>query len=384
MGAGTDRAFTRVFRRAARGLEAAASNLIEGSQTPRGHALAGCHLCRPRGADVRPQQCGDAPGRITGTVTQGVAVTVPIGALTFLVMAIASGTLGEMRLFPPAALLWLAGQGVVHFVLGRICNYKSSQLMGVNLSAPVVQLQVLVAILLAVLTMKETFTVLQAIGSVMMLGGSLAVQHNSSGGQDRRGAASLSGQGELLSSMAGPEPLRPAQFQPKLLSGYLFGLAAAFFYGVSPLMARQAFLIAPTAGTSAGGCVAYLAATAFFGLLLIHQPTRRSVAVVKLNNVGWFLSSAVLVAISQGFVYASLALAPLLVVTPILQLSLIFRIFLSQMINKEHEVMNSAVIIGAATAVLGSILVSLDTDFLVTALHLPMSFGDVLAHRLSP
>ena len=31
------------------------------------------------------------------------------------------------------------------------------------------------------------------------------------------------------------------------------------------------------------------------------------------------------------------------------------------MINREHEVMNTAVLIGAFTAVLGSILVSLDT-----------------------
>jgi xanthine/uracil permease len=51
-----------------------------------------------------------------------------------------------------------------------------------------------------------------------------------------------------------------------------------------------------------------------------------------------------------------------MVVTPILQLSLVFRLFLSQLINRDHEVMNNAVLIGAFTAVLGSILVSLDTD----------------------
>ena len=54
--------------------------------------------------------------------------------------------------------------------------------------------------------------------------------------------------------------------------------------------------------------------------------------------------------------YASLAVAPLMVVTPILQLSLVFRLFLSQLINRDHEVMNAAVLIGAFTAVLGSIL----------------------------
>jgi hypothetical protein len=92
---------------------------------------------------------------------------------------------------------------------------------------------------------------------------------------------------------------------------------------------------------------------------------------------------AVLVAISQAFVYASLAAAPLMVVTPILQLSLVFRLFLSQCINRDYEVMNTAVLVGAFTAVLGSILVSLDTDVLVKLLDLPESLTNLLRYRLS-
>jgi uncharacterized membrane protein len=102
------------------------------------------------------------------------------------------------------------------------------------------------------------------------------------------------------------------------------------------------------------------------------------------ENLPWFLSSAVLVAVSQAFVYASLAVAPLMVVTPILQLSLVFRLFLSQCLNRDYEVMNAAVLIGAFTAVLGSILVSLDTDALLTVLDLPPLLGAFLAYRLAP
>jgi len=86
---------------------------------------------------------------------------------------------------------------------------------------------------------------------------------------------------------------------------------------------------------------------------------------------------------SQAFVYASLAVAPLMVVTPILQLSLVFRLFLSQLINRDHGVMNTAVLIGAFTAVLGSILVSLDTEELTTLLDLPLSLADFLHYRLA-
>jgi uncharacterized membrane protein len=101
------------------------------------------------------------------------------------------------------------------------------------------------------------------------------------------------------------------------------------------------------------------------------------------ENLPWFLSSAVLVAISQAFVYASLAVAPLMVVTPILQLSLVFRLLLSQLINRDYEVMNTAVLIGAFTAVLGSTLVSLDTDEMMTLLDLSPALADFMRYRLA-
>src|SRR5437879_5177972 len=117
-------------------------------------------------------------GVVTGSVLQGMALTVPIGGLSFLVITIAFGELHQLMVFPMAALTWLACQGIVHFVIGRYCNYKSNQLMGVNLTAPVVQLQVPFAMMLAVALLDEKFTVLQAIGSALMLGGSFITQGN--------------------------------------------------------------------------------------------------------------------------------------------------------------------------------------------------------------
>src|SRR5262249_28167252 len=304
-------------------------------------------------------------GVVTGSVLQGMALTVPIGGLSFLVMTVAFGELGQLLVFPTLALSWLACQGVVHFVIGRYCNYKSNQLMGVNLTAPVVQLQVPFAMMLAVVALDEKFTVLQAIASALMLGGSFITQSNA--GKGKKASAPLRirtrrSQEELAALEPTPEPT----FEPRVFSGYIFGLAAAMCYGSSPLMARAAFLNAPGASTLAGGCLAYTAATLFFSLVLLKPGSWGDIKSMKRQNLPWFLSSAVLVAVSQAFVYASLAIAPLMVVTPILQLSLVFRLFLSQLINREHEVMNAAVLIGAFTAVLGSLLVSLDSDELTT------------------
>jgi len=307
-------------------------------------------------------------GVVTGSVLQGMALTVPIGALSFMVMAVCFGVLGELVAFPTVALAWLACQGVTHFVVGRYCNYKSNQLMGVNLAGPVVQLQVPFAMMLAVVMLHERFTVLQAIGSTLMLGGSFATQSNSVKRKPQGSA---------------PEPKPRPVFEPRVFSGYVFGLAAAMCYGGSPLMARQAFLSAPGASAVAGGCVAYAAATLVFSLVLLKSGSWGDIKGMKRENIPWFLSAAVLVAISQAFVYASLAIAPMMVVTPILQLSLVFRLFLSQLINRDHEVMNTAVLIGAGTAVLGSILVSLPTHELSTVLGFPPSLADFLSYRLA-
>jgi drug/metabolite transporter (DMT)-like permease len=319
-------------------------------------------------------------GVVTGSVLQGMALTVPIGAVSFVVMTAAFSALDQIADFPMAALAWLAGQGVVHFVAGRYCNYKSSQLMGVNLAAPVVQLQVPFAMLLAVVTLHETFTVLQAVGSVLMLGGSVITRRKASEGSAASPKARMvTIPGREKEHSGAPEP--KSMFRPRVFSGYVFGAAAAICYGSSPLMARQAFLHAPVANAVAGGCVAYAAATVVFMLVLLKPGSWRDIKDMKLENALWFLAAAVLVAISQAFVYASLAIAPLMMVTPILQLSLVFRLFLSQCINRDHEVMNTAVLVGASAAVLGSVLVALPTDELSVAL--PPFLADVLRYRLA-
>jgi len=67
----------------------------------------------------------------------------------------------------------------------------------------------------------------------------------------------------------------------------------------------------------------------------------------------------------------------------ILELSLVLRLFLSQLINRDYEVMNTAVLIGDLTAVLDSILVSLDTEEVTTLLDLALSLDGFLHYRLA-
>src|SRR6516165_7650686 len=128
-------------------------------------------------------------------------------------MTIAFSKLHQLVMFPMAALSWLACQGIVHFVIGRYCNYRSNQLMGVNLTAPVVQLQVPFAMMLAVVTLHEKFTVLQAIGSALMLGGSFVTQGNA-GKRSKKASAPLPVATPIPTVRCQEEPAAP-RLKPK-------------------------------------------------------------------------------------------------------------------------------------------------------------------------
>jgi drug/metabolite transporter (DMT)-like permease len=236
--------------------------------------------------------------------------------------------------------------------------------------------------MLAVVMLHEKFTVLQAIGSALMLGGAFTTQANAGNGKNRASAPKAPAVTTPTGS-AKPYAKHKPTFRPQVFSGYIFAFGAAVCYGGSPLMAREAFLRAPGVSTVAGGCLAYAAAMLVFSLALLKPGSWQDIKDMKLENMQWFLAAAVLVAISQALVYASLAIAPLMVVTPILQLSLVFRLFLSQLINRDHEVMNSAVLVGAFTAVLGSMLVSVPTDELGTLFGFPLPVAEFLRYRLA-
>ena len=75
---------------------------------------------------------------------------------------------------------------------------------------------------------------------------------------------------------------------PRVFQGYVFALGAAMCYGSSPLMARQAFLNAPDAGTAAAGCLAYAAATLLFSLILLKPGSWDDIRSMSSENLPWF------------------------------------------------------------------------------------------------
>ena len=306
-------------------------------------------------------------GVITGTPIQGMAVTIPVGLLGFVPLALVAGWATHFPHLPARSIAWMAGVGLLHFGLGRYCNYRANQAAGVNLTAPVIQLQVFVSVVLAVIVLGEPCTVLQLLGGVVMVAGALLTQRQpmkpaSAAGSDKRG-------GHV--------------FVPRRTAGYTFATLAALAYGTSPIMARTALAHTDPLTGIFGGVISYGAATAAMLVFLVSPTLRRNLRALHRENLRWFVYSGIFVALAQGLFYSALSIAPIMLVAPLMQLSLVFRFGFANTLTPHHEVFGWHVITGSALSLLGAGAVSIDTNQTLHALHLPASSDAFLGWRIS-
>ncbi|HZO47804.1 MAG TPA: DMT family transporter [Xanthobacteraceae bacterium] len=313
-------------------------------------------------------------GVLTGSVAQAQAIGVPIGVPMFFLFALISGGLGAITTFSHDALLIMAATGVLHFICGRYCNYRSVKAMGANLSGPVVQLSLIVSLLLAVTVLQEGLTPLRVLGIALVILGPL-LMHGSepapAAGVDAVAAAGG------RSMAAGPPP-----FQPRYAEGYLFGLLAAACYGVSPILIRSVVERGGLADSMAAGLVSYCAATTVIALMMVWPGQLRHVLSIDRVPAKWFLAAGVMVTISQMFFYLALATAPVSVVLPILQLHLVFRYVIGRGLNPHHEVVGRKMMAATVLSVAGATALALDPEFMIAQLSQHMTLPEPLVAML--
>jgi drug/metabolite transporter (DMT)-like permease len=306
-------------------------------------------------------------GVLTASVTQALAVTVPLGVPIFLLFAAAFGGLAIAAGLPGQAITCLAAAGVLHFVWGRYCNYRASKAMGAILVAPVQQSNLLVTLALAIFILGEHLTPLRILGIVLVvLGPALTYE---------RGRRNAPGAGALAEA-GGRKP-----FQPNYAEGYLFALLSSTGYGVSPVLIRLALENRELAASLAGGLISYSAAAAAFALILLLPGQWRHVRALDPAAAKWFAIAGVCVCFAQMLRYMALVLAPVTVVTPIQRLSLVFRLYFSRVINPQHEMFGGRIVAATAVSLLGALALSVSTEIVQAALPLPEWARDALNWR---
>ena len=299
-------------------------------------------------------------GVLTGSVAQALAITVPIGLPIFFLAALATGTLGTLARFSGQAIGLLVLAGTMHFVVGRYGNFRAAQAIGTNLSAPVIQLGLVVTLVLAVLVLKEALTPLRVLGIALLALGPALMRN---GASDARPA-------EAQTTEAGLPT-----FQPRYAEGYVFALVAALVYGVSPILVRLALVAGDPGSGIVGGLISYAAATAAVALLMLWPGQLRHARAITPTSLKWFTYSGIAVSIAQMLVYMAYTVAPISVVMPILQLHLALRVVFSRMLNPHHEIFGGRMMLGTALSLLGAVTLSLDTELVLSLIPLPASLA---------
>ena len=94
-------------------------------------------------------------GVITGTIVQGMAITIPIGLPLSIVAVLITGNLAWVLGFSLQGVAALAAAGCVHMVWGRYCNYRATKAIGTNLVAPVQQVNLIITLVAALWVLEK-------------------------------------------------------------------------------------------------------------------------------------------------------------------------------------------------------------------------------------
>jgi uncharacterized membrane protein len=237
--------------------------------------------------------------------------------------------------------------GITHFVIGRYANYRAIGAIGTNLAGPVMQFNLVVSLVLAIVFLGESLTLPRIVGILLIFAGPAVVS--------REGARRAR------------EAVAAAEFTPRMLEGYAFAALAAICYGATPVLLRYAGGGRGLDAVLAGGVISASSASIVILLLLLAPGHWREIRSVAPEATKWFLFSGVMVYLSQVFYYMALALAPVTIVSPIMALSNIFRIHASRWLNPRHEIFGPQVMIATAVSFLGVIVLSISADMLPAA-----------------
>ena len=284
-------------------------------------------------------------GMTGASASQGAFITVLLGVPLFLVAALVSGQLFRAGDIPLNGYLLLAIAGILHFGVGRYCNYRAIGAVGSARSQPIQTMTIPYSIFIAWLFLGETIDLLMAIGILLIMIGPAVIIERSSRlpAAPPRGAAQASG-------VKGAPP-----FQLRQVEGYSFALLAALCYGSSPIFIRAA--LEGQAGVSIlGGTVSYIAA-GLFVLLPMLLPGRRSMMrAINLRTFRLFFAAGFFVFFAQMLRFIALALAPVAIVSPLQRLAALFTLFIAATINRDIERINRKVVIGVIISLAGSVL----------------------------
>ena len=103
------------------------------------------------------------------TAAQGAFITVLLGVPFGFVAVVVTGQIFNFDQIPLSSFLLLAGAGIVHFCIGRYCNYRSIAAIGASRTVTIQAIAVPYSIVMAIVLLGERPTLFMYVAIALIL-----------------------------------------------------------------------------------------------------------------------------------------------------------------------------------------------------------------------
>ena len=265
------------------------------------------------------------------TAAQGAFITVLLGVPFGLAAVVITGQLFNFDGISLNGYLLLAAAGIVHFGIGRYCNYRGIAAIGAPRAATIQAIAVPYSVVMAMLLLGERPTLLMFAAIALILGSPALMI-------DRRG-----------------EGNRAAAVEMRMVEGYAFSLLASVGYGTSPILIRAA--LEDASGVAAVGTfIAYVGASAALLATLALPAQRHLIRAVNFRSMRLFGGAGFSVFMAQLLRFFALSIADVSIVNPLMRMIGVFTLILSYLVNRRLEHITLGVVLGVLVSFAGSAL----------------------------
>jgi len=269
-----------------------------------------------------------------GESFSALVITVFIGTIYFSLAVTFTGEWNKVWSLSWQGLALLGGAGIIHFILGRFLTLTCIRLIGANKSATLTRTSIFFAVILAVIFLNESLSIPIVLGILCIAGGATLVSIEKKG-------VNVEKQSE------------PSKIQTK---GILSGLAAGFFWGVSPILVKPG--VEEIGSPSAGAFVSFVFASLILAGLLFRKGQREQLVKLPRSSLISLIIAGVFQTTAQLFRYTALSYSPVSLVEPFVSIQVLLILFFSFLLNRKLEVFSWRVIVGMVAATAGAILLS--------------------------
>lgn len=261
----------------------------------------------------------------SGEAATAAVITVLASVVPFAVILPLTGGWEPFSQISWRGFAYLAGAGIVHFVVGRSLIFDSIRLIGANKAASLGQTHGMFSVVIGLTLLSEAVTPAIVLGAMGITGGAALINFR-----------------------------KEAGLSTSHVKGVLFGLVSGLCAAVSAMLIRMG--IAEAGSPYAAAFISYLAAGLVMASFLLRPGLRLQVSQLSRYSFIVILLAGTFSLTGYLLRYAALSHSPISIVQPLMSTGVLFVLLFSFVLNRRIDFFNWKVIIGLVFVVAGTFL----------------------------